>query len=345
MTSRTGVDLSTSYLGLALRCPLVASPSPLTGTVDGARALADAGVGAVVLPSLYEEDVTRRSLADLAVTEPFADAHGEAEGYLPRPRAERDATSTRYLRLLERTAAALDVPVLASLNGSTLGGWTAFARRMQDAGAAALELNVSLMPAPDTSGREVEDRHVEVLQAVRDAVTLPVAVKVGPWFSSPGELALRLDAAGADGLVLFNRFVHPDVDAEALAVVPGGALSTPAEGRLVRAWVAVLSRRVQGSLAATGGVEGPRDVAAHLLAGADVVMSTSALLRHGPAHAAVLLDGLRNWLRRKGLSSVDEARGLLAVPPGAGGEARERAAYVAALDALRRSWTGAAPAP
>jgi len=338
MAAVTRVDVASRYLGLSLRNPLVASPSPLSSTVDGVRALADAGVAAVVLPSLFEEEIRDQQLRAFALTEPFEHAHGEADGYLPKQLTSPDSAA-RYLRLVERAVAAIDIPVIASINGSTLGGWTGFARRMQDAGAAALELNVYLVPGdPRTSGREVEDRHVDILAAVKDAVSVPVAVKLSPYFSSTGEMAVRLDRAGADGLVLFNRFLHPDVDPERLVVQPVPGLSTPSEARLPRAWIAVVRGHVSCSLAATTGVDGPQDVAAYLLAGADVVMSASALLRHGVRHAGVLLDGLEEWLRRKGFVSVDQARARLAVPHRTDATAHARAGYVAALDAARRSY-------
>jgi dihydroorotate dehydrogenase (fumarate) len=337
---RPGVDLTTTYLGLSLRNPLVASPSPATSTVDRVKALADAGVGAVVLPSLYEEQVIAEELRDIGLTEPFEDAHGEAQGYFPvLPGTELPGATWRYLHLVEEAVAAVDIPVIASLNGSSLGGWTDFARRMEASGAAALELNIYFVPGdPHTSGRAVEDRHVEILRQVKAAVSIPVAVKLSPHFSSTGEMARRLDDAGADGLVLFNRFLHPDVDPETLVVTPGVGLSTPEEGRLARSWIAILSGQVRASLAATSGVESAGDVAAYLLAGADVVMTASALLRHGLGHAEVLLDGLTEWLRRKRFDSVDEARARLAVPAHVDADAYQRAGYVAALDAARRMY-------
>jgi dihydroorotate dehydrogenase (fumarate) len=209
---------------------------------------------------------------------------------------------------------------------------------MEEAGAAAIELNVYLVPGDvHTAGRDVEERHLEILLRVKDAVSLPVAVKLGPFFSSTGEMALRLDGAGADALVLFNRFLQPDIDAETLAVVPGVGLSHPSEARLPRTWIALLHGRVRAALAATTGVEDPVDVAKYLLAGADVVMSASALLRHGPEHARVLVEGLEGWMGQQGFSSVREFRGLLAV--GAGdGTAVARAGYV---DALLRANAGA----
>ncbi|MGV1026949.1 MAG: dihydroorotate dehydrogenase-like protein [Dermatophilaceae bacterium] len=334
------VDLATTYLGLTLRNPLVASPSPATGTVERIRALADAGVGAVVLPSLYEEQVIAEELHELEVTEPFEDAHGEASGYFPvLPDSSLPGATSRYLGLVEEAVRAVDIPVIASLNGASLGGWTDFARQIEGAGAAALELNVYFVPGdPHTSGRTVEDRHVEIVQQVKGAVSLPVAVKLMPNFSSTGEMALRLDEAGVDGLVLFNRFVHPDIDPESLLVTPGLGLSTPEEARLARSWIAILTGQVRACLAATTGVEDAGDVAAYLLAGADVVMTASALLRHGLGHAEVLLEGLTEWMRRKGFGSVAEARARLAVPAGADPDAYQRAGYVAALNAARRMY-------
>ena len=342
------MDLSTRYLGLALRNPVVASASPLSQGVDRVRALADAGVGAVVMYSLFEEEVHREQLRDLALTEAHEDVFGEALSYFPSVPAADSATSvpaadtggaTRYLRLLEQCAAAVDVPVIASLNGSTAGGWGAFARSMEDAGAAAVELNVYLVPGdPHTSGRAVEDRHVEVLQQVKDVVTVPVAVKLSPHFSSTGEMAMRLDRAGADGLVLFNRFLQPDVDPEALSVTAGVTLSSPEEARLPRTWIAILRGHVTTSLAATTGVDQAKDVASYLLAGADVVMTASALLRHGVGHTAVLLAGLEDWMRRKGFATPEEFRGLLAVPVGVDQTEYERSGYVLALEHARRTY-------
>jgi dihydroorotate dehydrogenase (fumarate) len=332
-------DLSTTYLGLSLRNPLVASSSPATLGVDRVRALADAGIGALVLPSLFEEQVTREQLRDLALTEGTEDGDGEAASYFPSlPATESDGTH-RHLRLLEQSAAAVDVPVIASLNGSTAGGWTRFARQLADAGAAAIELNVYVVPGdPMTSGRDVEDLHVEVLQQVRETVSVPVAVKLSPYFSATGELAARLDRAGADGLVLFNRFLQPDVDTDTLQVTTGIELSSPSEARLARTWVAILHHRVRASLAATTGVEEGRDVAAYLLAGADVVMTASALVRHGIEHTRTILDGLTAWMRRHGFEDLEAVRGRLAVPADVDTWAHERAGYVAALEKARRTY-------
>src|SRR6266704_2846116 len=308
-------DLETRYLGLELRSPLVASASPLSGTADGVRRLADGGAAAVVLPSLFEEQLRQQAAHDAAVAGAGADSFAESLSYFPAA-ASADGGPDRYLSLLKRAAAAVEIPVIASLNGASTGGWTDYASALQDAGAAAIELNIYYLPGdPFISGSDVEQRHIEILTTVKAVVTVPVAVKLSPYFSSTGEMARRLDRAGADGLVLFNRFLQPDIDPETLTVTARPGLSTPAEGRLPRAWIALLAGRVRASLAATTGVETAADVAKYLLAGADVVMTASALLRHGPEHATVLLDGLSDWMERKEFAAVDDVRGLLAVPP------------------------------
>ena len=325
------MDLSTTYLGLQLRNPLVASASPLSRTVDDVRRLADGGVGAIVLYSLFEEQLRREAEENARLADAGTESFAESLSYFPDDVAD-EAGARRYLSLLARASAAVDVPVLGSLNGITPSGWSEYARAMQDVGAAAIELNIYYLPGdPHISAREVEQRHIDVLMRVKDVVSIPVAVKLSPFFSSMGEMALRLDEAGADGLVLFNRFLQPDIDPDTLAVERLVQLSSPAEGRLPRTWIALLHGRVRASLAATTGVETSADVAKYLLAGADAVMTASALLRHGPGHAAVLLDGLSDWMTQKGFAAVDDLRGLLAVAPDADGAAVERAGYVTAL--------------
>ncbi len=220
--------------------------------------------------------------------------------------------------------------MIGSLNGVTPGGWARYASSMQNAGAAAIELNTYYLPGdPQIDGRQVEQRHLDILARVKAAVEVPVAVKLSPFFSSIGEMAQRLDQAGADGLVLFNRFLQPDIDCETLTAAPDVPLSAAAEIRLPLTWIALLHGRLRASLAATTGVVAAADVVKCLLAGADVVQSASALLRHGPEYARVLLDGLRDWMRRKGFTTLDEVRGMLAVHED--GSARERGDYVSAL--------------
>jgi dihydroorotate dehydrogenase (fumarate) len=331
-------ELAARYLGLDLRSPVVASASPLSGTADGVRRLADSGVGAVVLPSLFEERLREEAARDAAAADAGADSFAESLSYFPAA-ASADGGPHRYLSLLKRAAAAVDIPVIASLNGASTGGWTDYASALQDAGAAAIELNIYYLPGDVFfTGSDVERRHVEILTTVKAVVSIPVAVKLSPYFSSTGEMARRLDRAGADGLVLFNRFLQPDIDPETLTVTVRPGLSNQAEGRLPRAWIALLAGRVRASLAATTGVETAADVARYLLAGADVVMTASALLRHGPGYAAVLLGELSDWMTRKRFGSVAEVRGLLAVPDGTDQAAYERAEYVTALEEANKGY-------
>jgi dihydroorotate dehydrogenase (fumarate) len=269
------MELSTRYLGLDLRNPLVASASPLSKTVDGVRRLADAGVGAVVLYSLFEEQLRREAEENARLAVAGTESFAESLSYFP-PAADEDHGPRRYLSLLERAAAAVSVPVIGSINGSTPGSWAGYARSMQDSGAAAIELNIYYLPGdPHVSGRDVEQSHLDILARVKDAVTVPVAVKLSPYFSATAEMARRLDLAGADGLVLFNRFLQPDIDPETLAVAPGTSLSRAAEARLPLTWITLLHGRIGASLAATTGVEGSTELIKYLLAGADVVMTAS----------------------------------------------------------------------
>lgn len=322
------MDLATNYLGLRLRNPLVASASPLSQTVEGIRRLAGAGIGAVVLYSQFEEQ-----LGD----ERVRGGHESAGEVRDKPQRAEQLSPREYLALLEQARSAVDVPVIGSLNGATAGGWVSYARSMQDAGASAVELNVYWIPERGVSASEVESRHVEVLSAVKAAVSVPVAVKLSPFFIASGEVALRLDAAGADGLVLFNRFLQPDIDPDTLKLVPTLELSSPAEARLARTWISLLHQRVQGSLAATTGVEDAADVARYLLAGADAVMTASALLRHGVGHVGTLLAGLHEWMTWKGFDSVDSVRGLLSVPADTDPAAYARAGYLSVLEAAKFS--------
>jgi len=277
--------------------------------------------------------VRREAAANAALADAGTESFAESLSYFPAA-ADASPGPRRYLSLLERAAAAVDIPVIGSLNGVTPGGWTDYASALEQAGAAAIELNIYNLPGdPLFPARDVEQRHVEILTTVKAVVSVPVAVKLSPYFSSPGEMAQRLDRAGADGLVLFNRFLQPDIDPETLTVTARFGLSNAAEGRLPRAWIALLAGRVRASLAATTGVETAADVARYLLAGADVVMTASALLRHGPAYAGVLLDELSDWMTRKGFGTVAEFRGMLSVPAGTDQAAYERASYVTALAA------------
>jgi dihydroorotate dehydrogenase (fumarate) len=330
------MNLDTSYLGLKLRNPLVASAGPMTQTADRIARLAEAGVGAVVLPSLFEEQIRAEADRDERLAEAGTDSFGEAMTYLIDPDAS--IWPRQYLSLIER-AAGSGVPVIASLNGSTTGGWTDYARAMQDAGAAAIELNIYYLPSdPLIPARDAEQRYVDVLTTVKAVVSIPVAVKLNPYFSSLGEMAVRLDGAGADGLVLFNRYMQTDINPDTLTISTGFNLSSPAEATVARSWIARLRGQVRASLAASTGVETADDVVAYLLAGADVVMTTSALLRHGAGYLAVLLDGLTAWMERKGFGSIEEIRGMFAAVAGASQSDFGRVGYLSAIERATRTY-------
>ncbi|RMF35569.1 MAG: dihydroorotate dehydrogenase-like protein [Alphaproteobacteria bacterium] len=325
------MDLRTSYLGLELPSPIVASASPLNARLDNLKRLEECGAGAVVLPSVFEEQIQREQEIIDALIDRGAESFGEALSYFPAQTAQ-GFDSARQIDLVEHAASALSIPVIASLNGVTDSGWIDYARAFEAGGARAIELNIYFIPAdPEVSGEEVERRYLDVVSAVVDAVDLPVSVKIGPYFSSPGHMAKRLVAAGASGLVLFNRFFQPDIDLTTLAVEPSLELSGAYEKRLPLLWIGVLAGRIEASLAATTGVESAADVVKYLLAGADVVMTTSALLRHGIEHMRVLNDGLVDWLESRGLDSPDAIRGRLSHGRIERPEEYERANYVRAL--------------
>ncbi|MCC7240476.1 MAG: dihydroorotate dehydrogenase-like protein [Acidobacteria bacterium] len=327
-------DLSTSYLGLPLRHPVVASAGPLSHDLDGIRRLEDGGASAIVLFSLFEEQIRWENEALAALTATGAESTGEATSYFP-PIGDFVAGPEAYLDLLRRAREAVDVPVIASLNGITSSGWVDYARLLHEAGASAIELNIFYIPAdPSVSGRDVEHRYEAIVSAVAGAVPIPVAVKLSPFFSAMGEMATRLAAAGAKGLVLFNRFYQPDFDLDRMEVAPTIELSSPAEIRLPLLWLAVLHGRVDASLAATTGVRTSAEVAKYLLAGADVVMTTSALLEHGPGHLKTLVDGLAGWMDRKGFGAVAQIKGSMSQRHVADPSAFERANYMKVL----RSW-------
>ncbi|HTA44350.1 MAG TPA: dihydroorotate dehydrogenase-like protein [Bryobacteraceae bacterium] len=306
------IDLTTRYLGLTLKNPVVAGAGPLTGTADGIRRLEDFGAGAVVMPSIFEEQIHQEEELIDRLASTGAESYAESLTYFPAPMSY-DIGPSHYLETLRQASEAVDIPVIGSLNGITDHGWVQYARQIEEAGAKALELNVYLIPtASELSGREVEERYVDILRAVKRAVTIPVAVKLGPYFSSTGDMAMKLVAAGADGLVLFNRFYEPDIDLAQLELLPNLDLSTPAEIRLPLLWIGVLSGRMQGaSLAASTGVDGPDEVIKYLLAGADIVMTTSSLLKHGAAHMKALVDGLTNWVVARDLDTLQRVRGSM----------------------------------
>jgi dihydroorotate dehydrogenase (fumarate) len=325
------VDLSTRYLGLALKHPIVASASPLTGSIDSLKRLQDAGVSAVVLPSLFEEQIEHEEMATHNLMMYGAELSPEAHGFFPEMQ-NFPTGPDRYLKLIKEAKAALSVPVIASLNGHTPGGWTNIARQFQEAGADAIELNVYFLAASlDDTSAEVEQRYVDLVASVTQQVSIPVAVKVAPYFSAMANMAARLHKAGASGLVLFNRFLQPDIALEELEVAPHLVLSTSDELRLALRWIAILRGRVGASLAATGGAHTPEDVLKLLLAGADCVMLASSLLTQGPKHVDTLVRGVEAWLSEREYTSVTQMKGSLSQQSCPDPDAFERANYMRAL--------------
>jgi dihydroorotate dehydrogenase (fumarate) len=304
-------DLATHYLGLQLAHPIIASASPLTATFDGMRRLEDAHAAAVVMASLFEEQIRAGDTHYAMFTEYTADSNSEAATYFPELPDYRYGVSG-HIETLRRAAEALDIPVIASLNGVSDGGWLDYAVLLEQAGAAALELNLYLLPTdPAISGQDIEHRYLDIVRQVKAKVKIPVAVKLPPFLSATGNFVAQLESIGADGVVLFNRFFRPDFDLETLSVKREVALSTPADIHLPLTWIALLSRHLEFSLAAGTGVDSHVEVVKFLLAGADVVATTSALLRHGPEHMTALVDGLERWLSQNGFVSVVEMRGRL----------------------------------
>ena len=303
------IDLTTTYLGLKLKNPIAASCSPLTGQLDSLKRLEDGGVSLVTLPSLFEEQIEREEL-ELARLQDFgADGFAEALNYFPEMQ-EYNTGPDRYLELIQQAKTSLGVPVVASLNGHTNGGWLRYAKMYEEAGADAIELNVYLIATdPDVDGATVEARYVDLVSQVAKSVSIPVAVKVGPYFSSMAHMARQLQEAGAKGLVLFNRFMQPDIDLETLSVKPALELSTSAEVRLPLRWIAILSGRVQLSLAANSGIHDVADVLKVLLAGANLASVTSVLLKRGPTHVTTLLAELKQWLAENEYESVQQLQG------------------------------------
>jgi len=330
------VDLHTRYLGLDLRSPIVASAAPHNGEPATARLLERAGVGAIVLPSLFEEEILAEEIAfDRALaqgTEQFA----EALDYFPAVETFMGAAD-RYVAMLERVKTEITVPIIASLNANTAGGWISTARRIEAAGADALELNLYHVAAdPRRTAAETDAADLELIAAVRAAVTIPLAVKLSPFYSALAHFAAGAVAAGADGLVLFNRFYQPDLDLESLEVVPRLELSHAWELRLPVRWIGILRPQLGSgvSLAATSGAQAGTDVVKALMVGADVVMMTSALLRHGPEHAASVESELRAWMADHEYESVGQLRGSASQATVEDPSAFERANYMQTI----RSW-------
>lgn len=325
------MDLSTKYLGLTLKSPLVASASPLSEDINNLKKLEDAGIGAVVLHSLFEEQIRleqeEANFHATAGTEAFAESLSyfpEVEDYKLGPEL--------YLEHIQKSKAAVDVPIIASLNGSSLGGWTEYAKEMESAGADAIELNIYNIPTDaNMSGADVEQQYIDILKAVKGAVKIPVALKLSPFFSNFSNMAKRFDEAGADSLVLFNRFYQPDIDLEEFEVTPNLLLSQSNAMRLPMRWIAILKDNIKADLAATSGIHTGTDVIKMLLVGANVAMLCSSLLKHGVNHVKNIEDHMVQWMKEKEYNSINELQGSMSQGKTSDPGSYERAQYMKAI--------------
>jgi dihydroorotate dehydrogenase (fumarate) len=329
------IDLSTTYLGLKLRTPLVPSASPLSQELDSIRRLEDSGASAVVLSSLFEEQLRQESVElDHRLAE-HSESFAEALSYLPEPSEFRIGPEA-YLNHIRKSKQAVSIPIIASLNGATVGGWTAYAKEIEQAGADAIECNIYAIPSdPTVLAAEIEEQYIGILQAVRSTVTIPVALKLSPFFTNMANMARRLDEAGANGLVLFNRFYQPDIDLDELEIQPNVLLSTPQALRLPLTWIGILFGRVRANLAATSGVHGPEDVIKLLMVGADVTMLCSTLLRNGISHLRYIEEGLVRWMERHEYDSVQQMKGSMSQLRCPDPSAFERAQYMKAVKGVQ----------
>ena len=339
------VDLGTTYLGLKLRTPLVPSASPLSQEIASIKRLEDAGASAVVLYSLFEEQLRQEGLELGHRLEEHTESFAESQSFFPQA-GEFHLGPDGYLEHIRKAKEAVRIPIIASLNGTTVGGWTQYAREIQRAGADALECNIYYIPTdPTLSAVQVEQTYIEILSAVKSAVTVPVAVKLSPFFSNMANMAQRLDVAGANGLVLFNRFYQPDIDLDELEVKPSVLLSTPQALRLPLTWIGILNGRVRANLAASGGVHEPEDVIKLLMVGASVTMLCSTLLRNGINHIRYIEQGVREWMEKHEYESVEQMRGSMSQQRCSDPGAFERAQYMRAVKGIqhvlatgRESW-------
>jgi dihydroorotate dehydrogenase (fumarate) len=332
------MDLKTEYMGLKLKTPLVVSAcQPLSDEIDKIRAMEDAGAGAVVLYSLFEEQLTLERYELNHHLEAGTDSFPESLSYFPEPR-EFTLGPEEYLEHIRKAKAAVGIPVVASLNGASAGGWIDFAKQMQQAGADALELNVYFIPTDmNLTGAEVEQRYIDILQAVKAAVSIPVAVKLSPFFSNLANMAMRLDNAGADGLVLCNRFYQPDIDLENLEIKPQVLLSTPQAIRIPLRWIAILCGRIKADLAATSGIHTGEDVVKMLMVGASATMLCSVLLRRGIPHLRTVEQELIHWMEEHEYESVRQMQGSMCQYLCPNPTAFERAQYMRALISYKPS--------
>ncbi len=329
------IDLRTTYLGLPLRTPLVASASPLSQEIDGIRRLEDAGASAVVLYSLFEEQLQQESVELEHHLAQGTNSFAEAASFFPQPDQFRLGPEG-YLNHIHRAKRVVSVPIIASLNGATLGGWAKYARQIEQAGADAIECNIYSIPTDlDVAGSDIEKTYVDILREVKTSVRIPVAVKISPFFSSMANMAKRFDEAGANGLVLFNRFYQPDINLDELEIQANVLLSTPQDLRLPLTRIGILYGRIRASLAATSGVHGPEDVVKLLMVGADVTMICSALLRNGIGYLNQIEDGLLEWMEEHEYRSVQQMKGSMSQIRCPNPSAFERAQYMKAVKSVQ----------
>ena len=326
------MNFETKYLGLTLKNPLVPSASPMASEVNKVKKMEDAGASAVVMYSLFEEQINRENEAMDDILTTSSDSFAEALNYFPEPDEFHNLHAEEYLEQIRTLKDAVDIPVIASLNGSSRGGWRSYAKNMEDAGADAIELNIYHIAAdPNISSEEVENMYLDDLKTVKENLSIPVSVKLGPYFSSFGNMALRMQKAGADGLVLFNRFYQPDINLEELEVEPSLELSTSFEKRLPLRWIAMLRPHLQCSIAATTGIHTAEDVIKMILAGADVTMMTSVLLRDGIGTLSDITREMRIWMEDNEYESIADMRGAMSSASVADPTAFERDNYLRIL--------------
>lgn len=329
------MDISTNYLGLTLKNPLVPSSSPISKTLDGVKSLEDAGAPAIVLHSLFEEQIEHESGELLHYLSSNSDSYAEALNYFP-DLENYNLGPEEYLSYISKIKSETNIPVIASLNGSSSGGWMRYARLIEQAGADALELNIYFVAADcSKESSEIEKLYIENLSFIKSEVSIPVAMKLAPYFTSLGNMAKKLDDTRADGLVLFNRFYQPDFDLETLEVVPNLKLSTNFEMRLPLRWVAILYGKINASLAITSGVQNHEDLIKSIMAGADVAMICSEILRKGPGRMKEILLDLQNWMEVNEYESVDQMKGSMSQKSVSNPEAFERANYMKVLDSYK----------
>ncbi|MCC6581768.1 MAG: dihydroorotate dehydrogenase-like protein [Phycisphaeraceae bacterium] len=331
------MNLSTQYLGFELPHPLVAGAGPLTADLDMIRRLEDAGAAAIILPSLFEEQIIQEQMSAHMATETPSESYAEALSYMPEPTEFRFGPE-QYLEKIRKAKDSVAVPVFGSLNGASSGGWLKYAKLIEQAGADALELNVYDLPAdPNASAAEIEGRSIEMVREVKKSIGIPLAVKLSPFYSSLPNFAQQLVAAGADGIVLFNRFYQPDIDVEELEVVPWVNLSSSAELLLRLRWLAILSGQVNADLAVTGGVHTGVDAIKALMCGAHVVQTVSCLLQRGPEHLATLKEELTAWMATHEYESIRQMQGSMNLTHSPNPRAYERANYMQVLQSWRMS--------